>query len=741
MNDYNIEEILNNQKLNIDNMNKKELKKIYNLILNKPNCLEMLEKIFNKTKVYNNIDLHNIREPYWFEKNTNFFDNIWNIQIGETKFTLNFQNIKIDNNKFLNENIKILNTFKHWLCIQGHPIFNKGILIKPETLKINLSITIDFINYILLNSDKMELSKLDLLCIDNNFIIDFLTQLGLKGKSNGIYNYSSLVSKYLKENIKNIKICELKNFEKKYPLLHCNSEQIELFLDIDSIRKARYWIYKNTGYSNKSGNNNMRFFDKIYEGKILYTNKKFPSFDELKLTSYINTTEYPALPVITNEEIEFSYQTLQAYIKIIKSLTLVHMQEDCAQLSNYNLKEINIKRISREINLKKPGRYASLPADVTFKAIKDSFEYIHKYMDFLLELILDYLIYEKKYPSNSFKKFIEDHPKNDIIKKIGIDTVKIEKGPNYFVNLRKNNGLIDSYNVLLGSCLILIGALTARRSSEILELDAFNCIIPCSINPILNNTDFEIIFDNRKSGIGGEYFHREKLARPIPRSVALIIYKLQEFNKKIDMNKLINKKSLSLINFLSPLKLEFKKINPNSSGEILDTFCDYFETKIILDKTIYKRYYIRQHQLRRFFAMMFFWSKSFDGLDTLRYFLGHTDIEHLYYYITEPLTGAVLNGVKAHTLTEAYLGDNSIKIQNISSLREILLNHFKISDIELVNLNSSYLNTDKILILNKINYLLDEHIIDLKPNFFTITNSNGEIIQDYELILVMEDTL
>ena len=138
---------------------------------------------------------------------------------------------------------------------------------------------------------------------------------------------------------------------------------------------------------------------------------------------------------------------------------------------------------------------------------------------------------------------------------------------------------------------------------------------------------------------------------------------------------------------------------------------------------------------------MFFWSKSFDGLDTLRYFLGHTDIEHLYHYITEPLTGAVLNGVKAHTLTEAYLGNSAPSIKNIESLRDVLLKHFNVSDLEI-------LSSDKIAhfekstnISNKINYLIDENIIDLQPHFFSVLDEKNEKIQQFELILIVEDII
>ncbi|OJY97859.1 MAG: hypothetical protein BGP25_00005 [Lysobacterales bacterium 63-13] len=45
--------------------------------------------------------------------------------------------------------------------------------------------------------------------------------------------------------------------------------------------------------------------------------------------------------------------------------------------------------------------------------------------------------------------------------------------------------------------------------------------------------------------------------------------------------------------------------------------------------------------------MLFFWGGGFGGLDTLRWFLGHTDAEHLWHYITEFTPGATLRSVSA----------------------------------------------------------------------------------------------
>lgn len=46
--------------------------------------------------------------------------------------------------------------------------------------------------------------------------------------------------------------------------------------------------------------------------------------------------------------------------------------------------------------------------------------------------------------------------------------------------------------------------------------------------------------------------------------------------------------------------------------------------------------------------MAFFWSGAPGGTEILRRFLGHTDANHLYNYITESTDGAVFRCIKSH---------------------------------------------------------------------------------------------
>lgn len=738
--DNELKEIFSNPNKNIENMSKTELLLLKNEMICNPNNYGLIEKSFEKTSTIHNLKLSDVRNPTWFHNNTTFESNIWMVKLNKVILTINFDKIKIDNNTLLTERPEILNTFKFWLCIQSHPIYNEGFLLKTQTISINLTNTIYFINSILINSHILELSKYGLNKISEDYIIDYLVKISNHGKINASINYNEFVTNFLKEKMKEIDIHDVIKFEEKYPFFINYNHNDELKLTLEELRKSKYWLYCNEGYSTYSPNKvKKNYFIKYLEDRIIIFNQQPVAFQQLNLIDDKSKTEYLCLPYTTSDDEHFSYQDLQSQIKNLKKIVFVHSQNDCAQISISNFNTISMKRINRITPLKDLGRFATLPADVTFKAIRDSFEFIHMYLDILLDTIIKYSLFIKNKEGN-FDNFYESSKFPGTLKKIGIKELKITKDQNYFINLRSNHGFIDFYNILLGSILVALGAITARRNSEIIELHPLDCLLPQYIDPLLTDfKEFEVIFDNRKSGVSGINFHREKMSRPIPSIIAKVIYKIKKFNEVILKNNLSTLSEINLINSYSYKRNTWSKLSNNSYSNLLNLFCDYFQTKKIeYSPNEYRRYYIRQHQLRRFFAMMFFWSKSFDGLDTLRHFLGHTDIEHLYHYITEPLTGSVLNGVKSHTITEAYLGRSGPIVKNIEDLRTVLLNHFNVNDLEIISIKN-FDSTNKLL--SKINYLIDEHIIDLQPRFFTTKDKNNNIIQEFELILIIEDEI
>lgn len=141
----------------------------------------------------------------------------------------------------------------------------------------------------------------------------------------------------------------------------------------------------------------------------------------------------------------------------------------------------------------------------------------------------------------------------------------------------------------------------------------------------------------------------------------------------------------------------------------MDRFCDYFETPLNKNG---ERYYVRQHQLRRFFAMLFFWGRSFGGIDTLCWFFGHTDAEHIYHYITEATPGSVLIAVKAQFTTERVQAHDS----ETQALADLLEEHFGTRQF-------SVLDTEELE--EYIEDLLVEGIVEIEPQFFKTTDGTS----------------
>ena len=139
----------------------------------------------------------------------------------------------------------------------------------------------------------------------------------------------------------------------------------------------------------------------------------------------------------------------------------------------------------------------------------------------------------------------------------------------------------------------------------------------------------------------------------------------------------------------------------------MDFFCDYFQTPLDSEG---HRYYIRQHQLRRFFAMLFFWGSAFGGMDTLRWFLGHRDISHLYHYITESIPGDVLRAVKANFA--GHVLKRSRRSKRISGLVQ---KHFGTD-------NFSVLDSDELD--EYVEELMSEGRVEIEPEFFEASEGN-----------------
>lgn len=445
-------------------------------------------------------------------------------------------------------------------------------------------------------------------------------------------------------------------------------------------------------------NKNINIQEKIFPYAI--NNVQF-SFEEIFLNEnksfkYITEFDGHFRNDVNNKAV---YTTINPFLKSIEILKhMINFNDNNLSLPfknnlefilNYNFKSKKIKH------------FETFPINIIFDVLKKSIEFHYKYGESI---------------KNSYKNFVREIKNNNLdninlnthlnkktkeivdniiinciegeLKNIGIECYFNTYDENYFNELRENKSFYSLLKVYYGCSQFITGALMARRQSEInsLEVDCFDDI------------NMQLSFRKSKS-----YQHsfgiKDYISLPAPEIVIDVLKNINEIAK--EMISLTNNKKLMFIpNAYRPLT--YSEDNTKMYDN-LDTLFDYFEVDLIENK----RPYIRQHQLRRFFAMAFFWSNGYKSIDTLRWFLGHTNSEHVYNYIKENNTGEVLNNVKAQ-----YVSEN---IESFSNLSDIFKNRF--------NVENYYLLSKEDL-ADYINTLLEDGEITVEPEFIVDDNKN-----------------
>lgn len=369
-----------------------------------------------------------------------------------------------------------------------------------------------------------------------------------------------------------------------------------------------------------------------------------------------------------------------------------------------SLRNVSAKQIADKLGLSPPGRFKSLPQTLVLNSLKTSIEFAIEFGDSLVDAYLNVartahradLSINEMVAKQGIGSFIDHRLKQAGLitwsaiscnrKRIGL-TLSQSRARN-IEKLRSNAGLWELILVLYGAILICLGTLMARRVGELQDLIAGKC---------LDNTGRYLVFDNRKSGILGM---RQSEARPIPSIGTRFVRLIERLQfGLIDIGVL--KEPTQLFAAPTLLGVGLSGVNSYQLYGHLDRFCDYVKTPTT---TLGERYYIRPHQLRRFFATLFFWGRSFGGMDTLRWFMGHTNLRHLYNYITEETPGSILTSVKAEYATDLLKQADS----EATELADLLFEHFHTRNFSI--LDNAELN-------EYIEELLADGEVQIEPHF------------------------
>lgn len=671
---------------------------------------------------------------------TKFEENIWQLEFGKApSLSIDF-NIQLEDGSNLTDykNHPLLRLLKSWICVQTHYDLTGGLIYSDATAYNATLKVIHVIDYFLLNAKHFKLSEYGLKNITENDIINLVAQIGsISNIHISIYKWHEKLTDYIRQEIKLIDLSILEDVVKKHPSLKQGiprEEERDLDLSENEIILSRALFWLKGFYMEFYKNSSDEFFkytlDTVKVTSIIYKNtllgvKHKSLISEFLLFPYEKyQREYPRAPVRTKENENNTKRKLATYIKAIRSLGVLEEVGDAIPIAALNV--TSNRNLLKSINLSSQGRYSSLPQSVALNALKNSVEFALKYGEEILKSTIRVITAARDANVNC-STYAKQHDIRPLltktVRKMGVKYWYIAQylqkpnAPNqnaidkdaeeneYFQKLRGNEGLYELNRILFGAIQICIGTLMARRQGELSDLVSEQALDINSEN---------LIFLNRKSGIGEM---RSQEARPIPPLGAKLINMIQNYHSKlIKLNLASN--GLSLFSSPSQITGLPRVSSEKSFNGNLDIFCDYFETDLTVKG---QRFYIRQHQLRRFFAMMFFWGNAFGGMDTLRWFLGHTDVEHLYHYITESTPGQVLRSSKAQFVSDLIKTrpDESLK------LSEILETKFGTNNFSVIDNDELEEYIDELMIENKL---------DIEPVFF-----EGPEGKTYRIAILIKD--
>lgn len=631
------------------------------------NNLDFLEQFINpKENFYEN--------PNFLK--SDFLDSVWIIEYSDSKRSeINFDIQMGDGLSLTNiKHQKTLNTLKYWILF--HTLENNN-----ETK--SKSIMSDSIYSIITFFDSFNILK------ENTQIEKY-----------GFQNISVSLLKYVLELLSdtNDKFISLYKIKERVLKSYFEYYKINKIGDLN-INDIDNWEQFQDFYNNLS-------VKELYLDTILKPIKK-PKIEKIIIDKVRQTQEYENIlkDDIDNENNPRSILSLRTFKNVLLSLRKMYNHTKYfkyeVSLPNTSIFE-NIEYF--ETKFKEKGRFKTVPSNIIFSYVKKSIEFHYKYGKDIVDTYIKFhaVLNNKKYDFTRFKytNEIEDifyECLSPNLKNIGVNYFKsmnnkLYDGKERYETLRSNLYFYDLLKVYYGAVQVFIGAIMARRQSELCSLIVGECI---------DEKTNSLMFKQSKS-TKGLFGTKNHLYLPIDPLGIEMIKSLERLH--------INRKG-ELLFLIPTIKNPFSfndTVSNTTYSENIDFFIDYINPELIDGK----RYYIRQHQLRRFFAMCFFWGSGFGSLDTLRWFLGHTDVQHVYNYITESSSGEVLKSVKTQFLLE--------NIEKYENLLNLIKDNYKTEQYDLINTED---------LEYYISELIEHEKIKVEPEFIEDDNTvNYKII-------------
>lgn len=607
-----------------------------------------------------------------------------------------------------------LEVFRSWLILQTHVDWTGGRILSPTSQHRRIHKTLDCIDYLLLNADRLCLAQYGLKGLsDNDYQTALMQIISHRLASTSIYGWPTRLGEFLRKQIGELDDIDVDNTIAKAPFLADDvpdAQDCLTTLNDAEIIRTRVWFWRQCRYRlQKNSEIGFRYVPDMSQiiaelyGCTVGGKTGWPLVRELCLVpGHRVCFEFPRAPVIGGST-GISAKRIRAYREVFVSLSNLQ----AIGLPVTGASRSRLKAVTRSVPVGSAGRFRTLPLEVVLPALRKAVEFALDNGEHLINSYLNLAITARNAKrticvyaeSAGIETCLDPETKKMGIKRWGIEACwagsgvakfapRVLLGKEYFEQLRQNAGLYEMMVVLVGAIEFAIGVLSARRQGELLDLKCGEC---------LDASRTRLVYTGRKSGAMG---FRETIVRPIPQIAVELIEMLEKMQHRMVKAGLLHAPTFL---FSQPPQRGPKALicSQQLYNDALDYFCDYVEIPLNDNG---QRYYVREHQLRRFFALLFFWGAGFGGLDTLRYFFAHSNVEHIWHYVTEAVPGSVLRSVQAEWAAEAARTERN----EATRFADLLEAHFRTRNFHII---------DADVLTAHIEDLIEENKVTVEPQF------------------------
>lgn len=612
------------------------------------------------------------------------------------------------------QNAELIKIFRCWLIGSTLSANNNTHNTTMTAQSADFRRTITIIDQILQQGSDLQLVTTGLSLISADHMRDVLDQIGTSSTiALSTYDWNTRLREFCIDLVENTDPALISRTLQDHPYLSEISpfqiETNELDLPLESVPSIRAALFLNNYYNGiPTGGYNI---SSVLVSAKLYANTlggKARQKPQHPILGYVTRTdkflrEYNNVPVTNPQRGGMAQRDLVLYKSSFLSLKKL-LPLELRLPSSEAFKELSLHAITGP----EMGRFKNVPTRVIFRAIRDSIEMHFEYGPLLLKSfcnIAQYVMANNlsilRIPDAKIVSLLEPKIAKLGVKTLGLSARSIGRAPgaalkvskeSYFSRLRKCEGLLEMIGIYYAAVQIVVGGTMAKRGVELRSLDPRTCL----------SKDLKWLIASLAKSTRGRRGLRSTNARPIDPLAVEMLQMLIEFQNFLLKIGYIDK---TYPVFSSPgihgttnliscdIYLYYKNI---------DLFCDFFEVE--LDK-YNRRWYPRQHQLRRFFALVFLNCGHGASIDILQWVFGHTDPSHIWNYISEELPGKELRNTLAQTVSEQMASKGST---HYSDLIELINDTFGTKNVPIM---------DSEELTGYLEFLMDGGQLSLEPVF------------------------